>query len=154
MVEIEAPAAILLYPILRKTPSSQRPAASSDSPAEVPDGPLPAADNPHPRADRSDRSSRPTHTWCFICGLYCTVVIFALPTAKNGVLRLSYIRDISNKFTVPYFNKLNGEIYGGNRGTRSNFTVPYSEKNSFITASSRFFRFSSGSSRRSAARCR
>ena len=55
---------------------------------------------------------------------------------KNRVLR--------NKFTVPYFNKLNGEIYGGNSGTRSNFTVPYSEKNSFITASSRFFRFSSG----------
>ena len=50
---MEAPAAILLYPILRKTPSSQRPAASSDSPAEVPDGPLPAADNPHPRAGRS-----------------------------------------------------------------------------------------------------
>ena len=49
-----------------------------------------------------------------------------------------------NNFTVPYFNKLNGEICGGNRGTRSNFTVPYSEKNSFITASSRFFRFSSG----------
>ena len=49
-----------------------------------------------------------------------------------------------NNFTVPYFNKLNGEIYSGNRGTRSNFTVPYSEKNSFITASSRFFRFSSG----------
>ena len=59
-----------------------------------------------------------------------------------------------NKFTVPYFNKLNGEICGGNRGTRSNFTVPYSEKNSFITAFSHFFRFSSGSSRRSAARCR
>jgi len=53
VMEIEAPAAILLYPILRKTPSSQRPAASSDSPAEAPDGPLPAADNPHPRADRS-----------------------------------------------------------------------------------------------------
>ena len=52
-VEIEAPAAILLYPILRKTHSSQRPAASSDSPAEAPDGPLPAADNPHPRVDRS-----------------------------------------------------------------------------------------------------
>ena len=168
VVEIEAPAAILLYPILRKTPSSQRPAASSDSPAEAPDGPLPAADNPHPRADRSDRSSRPTHTWCFICGLYCTVVIFALPTAKNGVLRLPYIfgvaaiffqlsldeKGTSNKFTVPYFNKLNGKICGRNRGTRSNFTVPYSEKNSFITASSRFFRFSSGSSRRSAARCR
>ena len=33
VVEIEAPAAILLYPILRKTPSSQCPAASSDSPA-------------------------------------------------------------------------------------------------------------------------
>ena len=49
-----------------------------------------------------------------------------------------------NNFTVLYFNKLNGEIYSGNRGTRSNFTVPYSEKNSFITASSRFFRFSSG----------
>ena len=31
--EIEAPAAILLYPILRKTHSLQRPAASSDSPA-------------------------------------------------------------------------------------------------------------------------
>ena len=60
-VEIEAPAAILLYPILRKTPSSQRPAASSDSPVEAPDGPLPAADNPHPRADRSGWSSRPTH---------------------------------------------------------------------------------------------
>ena len=96
------------------------------------------------------------------------MVIFALPTAKNGVLRLSYIfgvaaiffqlspdeKGTSNKFTVPYFNKLNGEIYGGNSGARSNFTVPYSEKNSFITASSRFFRFSSGSSRRSAARCR
>ena len=54
VVEIEAPAAILLYPILRKTPSSQRLAASSDSPAEAPDGPLPAADNPHPRAGRSD----------------------------------------------------------------------------------------------------
>ena len=54
VMEIAAPAAILLYPILRKTPSSQRPAASSDSPAEVPDGPLPAADNPHPRAGRSD----------------------------------------------------------------------------------------------------
>ena len=54
VVEIKAPAAILLYPILRKTPSSQRPAASSDSPAEAPDGPLPAADNPHPRVDRSD----------------------------------------------------------------------------------------------------
>ena len=53
VVEIEAPVAILLYPILRKTHSSQRPAASSDSPAEVPDGPLPAADNPHPRVDRS-----------------------------------------------------------------------------------------------------
>ena len=53
VVEIEAPAAILLYPILRKIPSSQRPAASSDSPVEAPDGPLPAADNPHPRADRS-----------------------------------------------------------------------------------------------------
>ena len=53
VVEIEAPAAILLYPILRKIPSSQRPAASSDSPAEVPDGPLPAADNPRPRAGRS-----------------------------------------------------------------------------------------------------
>ena len=52
-VEIEAPAAILLYPILRKTPSSQRSATSSDSPVEVPDGPLPAADNPHPRVDRS-----------------------------------------------------------------------------------------------------
>ena len=52
-VEIGAPVAILLYPILRKTPSSQRPAASSDSPAEAPDGPLPAADNPHPRAGRS-----------------------------------------------------------------------------------------------------
>ena len=167
-VEIEAPAAILLYPILRKTPSSQRSAASSDSPTEVPDGPLPAADNPHPRAGRSDWPSRPTHTWCFICGLYCTVVTFALPTAKSGVLRLSYIfgvvaiffqlspdeRGISNNFTVPYFNKLNGKICGRNRGSRSNFTVPYSEKNSFITASSRFFRFSSGSSRRSAARCR
>ena len=119
------------------------------------------------------------------------MVTFALPTAKNGVLRLSYIfgvaaiffqlspdeRGISNKFTVPYFNKLNdkicggnsgtrsnftvpyfnklnGKISGGNRGTRSNFTVPYSEKNSFITAFSHFFRFSSGSSRRSAARCR
>ena len=54
VVEMEAPAAILLYPILRKTPSSQRPAASSDSPAEVPDGPLPAVDNPHPRVGRSD----------------------------------------------------------------------------------------------------
>ena len=54
VMEIATPAAILLYPILRKTPSSQRPAASSDSPAEVPDGPLPAADNPHPRAGRSD----------------------------------------------------------------------------------------------------
>ena len=53
-VEIEAPAAILLYPILRKTHSSQRPAASSGSPAEVPNGPLPAADNPRPRAGRSD----------------------------------------------------------------------------------------------------
>ena len=53
MVEIAAPAAILLYPILRKTPSSQRPAASSDSPVEAPDGPLPAADNPRPRAGRS-----------------------------------------------------------------------------------------------------
>ena len=63
-------------------------------------------------------------------------------------------RGISNNFTVPYFNKLNGEIRSENRGTRSNFTVPYSEKNSFITASSRFFRFSSGSSRRSAARYR
>ena len=52
-VEIGAPVAILLYPILRKTPSSQRSAASSDSPAEAPDGPLPAADNPHPRAGRS-----------------------------------------------------------------------------------------------------
>ena len=52
-VEIATPAAILLYPILRKTSSSQHPAASSDSPAEAPDGPLPAADNPHPRADRS-----------------------------------------------------------------------------------------------------
>ena len=53
LVEIGAPAAILLYPILRKTPSSQRSATSSDSPVEVPDGPLPAADNPHPRVDRS-----------------------------------------------------------------------------------------------------
>ena len=53
VMEIAALAAILLYPILRKTPSSQRPAASSDSPAEVPDGPLPAADNPRPRAGRS-----------------------------------------------------------------------------------------------------
>ena len=53
VMEIATPAAILLYPILRKTHSSQRPAASSDSPAEVPDGPLPAADNPHPRVDRS-----------------------------------------------------------------------------------------------------
>ena len=33
LVEIGAPAAILLYPILRKTSSSQHPAASSDSPA-------------------------------------------------------------------------------------------------------------------------
>ena len=53
VMEIAAPAAILLYPILRKTHSSQRPAASSDSPVEAPDGSLPAADNPHPRADRS-----------------------------------------------------------------------------------------------------
>ena len=96
------------------------------------------------------------------------MVTFALPTAKNGVLRLSYIfgvaaiffqlsleeGGISNKFTVPYFNKLNDEICDGNSGTRSNFTVPYFEEDSFITASSRFFRFSSGSSRRSAARCR
>ena len=81
-----------------------------------------------------------------------------MPTAKNGVLWLSYIFGvaaiffqlsleewgISNKFTAPYFNKLNGEICDGNSGTRSNFTVPYSEKNSFITVSSRFFRFSSG----------
>ena len=75
----------------------------------------------------------------------------------NSLPTLTMIRKnrvLYNKFTVPYFNKLNGKICGGNRGTRSNFTVPYSEKNSFITASSRFFRFSSGSSRRSAARCR
>ena len=58
-----------------------------------------------------------------------------MPTAKSGVLRLSYIFGVAAIFF---------QLSPDERGISNNFTVPYSEKNSFITASSRFFRFSSG----------
>ena len=91
-MEIGVPVAILLYPILRKTPSSQRPAASSDSPAEAPDGPLPAADNPQDVYKRQ-LLSKPAGVVTKVLNLSAFLKNFASTAFLGEAFRKMCIRD-------------------------------------------------------------